>query len=84
LIKISADAKASLALALNDLDMDLAANSHASAKSHRTNFSSLTGNSTNQSINTKQYALTHKSKALALATEKKHSAQLKQENKEMA
>jgi hypothetical protein len=36
--KISADAKASLASALNDPDMDLAANSHASAKSWRTNF----------------------------------------------
>ncbi len=31
--KISADAKASFALALDDPDMDLAANSHANAKS---------------------------------------------------
>jgi hypothetical protein len=83
-IKISADAKASLASALNDPDMDLAANSHASAKFRLTIFLSWTGNSTNCSMNTKQFAIAHKSCALALATEKKHLAQLKQENKEMA
>ncbi len=46
-IKIMDAAKASLASALDDPDMDLAANSHASAKLRRTNFSSSTGNSTN-------------------------------------
>jgi hypothetical protein len=46
-IKITDAAKASLASALDDLDMDLAANSHASAKLRRTNFSLSTGNSTN-------------------------------------
>ncbi len=37
-IKISTDAKASLASTLNNLDMDLAVNSHASVKSRHTNF----------------------------------------------
>jgi hypothetical protein len=83
-IKISADAKTSLASALNNPGMDLVANSHASAKSRRTKFSSLTGNSTNCSVNTKKFSKAHKSCTLALATEKKQSAQLKQENKEMA
>jgi hypothetical protein len=45
-IEILADAKASLVLALSNVDMDLAANPHASAKSCCTNFSSSTGNST--------------------------------------
>ena len=62
---------------------DLAANSHVSAKSRCTNFSSSTGNSTNRSINTKQYAITHKSRALALATEIRKTAQLEHENREM-
>ncbi len=57
-IEISDTAKASLASALDNPDMDLAANSHASAKSRRTNFSLSTGNSTNGSVNTKQYAIT--------------------------
>jgi hypothetical protein len=83
-IKISADAKALLSSALNGPDMDLTANSHASAKSHCTNISSLTGNSTNQSINTKQFAIAHKSRALALASKKKLSAQLQHKNGEMA
>jgi hypothetical protein len=39
LFEISANAKASLESALGNPDMDLAANSHASAKSRRTNFS---------------------------------------------
>jgi hypothetical protein len=65
----SEDAKASLASALDDPDMNLATNLHASAKSRRTNFSCSTGNSTNCSVNTKQFALTHKSRALALAQE---------------
>jgi hypothetical protein len=68
--EISADVKASLASALDDPDMDLAANSHASAKSRRTNFSLLTGNSTNRSVNTRQFAIAHKSRALELAMEK--------------
>jgi hypothetical protein len=75
-IKISADAKASLASALNDPN-------NASAKSKCTNFSSLTGNSTNCSVNRKQFVIAHKSCTLALTTEKKHLAPLKQENKEM-
>jgi hypothetical protein len=82
--EISADAKASLASALDDPDMDLAANSHASAKSWFTNFSSSTGNCTNRSINTKQFAIAHKSRALKLAMEKKRVAQLEFENKDMA
>ncbi len=72
--KISANAKASLALALDDPDMDLAANSHASAKSWRTNFSLSMGNSINRSINTRQFAIAHKSHALELAMEKKCAA----------
>ena len=83
-IEISADARASLASALNDPDMDLAANSHASEKSRRTNFSSSTGNSTNRSVNTRQFAASHKSRALELAMEKKRPAQLKHDNKEMS
>jgi hypothetical protein len=66
-VDIFVDAKASHASPLNDPDMDLAANSH-SAKSRRTNFSCSTGNSMNQLVNTKQYALTHKTRALDLAT----------------
>jgi hypothetical protein len=82
--EISADAKASLASALDDPDMDLAANSHASAKSWRTNLSLSTGNSTNRSVNTKQFAIAHKSRALELAMEKKKAAQLEFENRDMA
>ncbi len=82
-IEISDTVKASLASALDDPDMDLAANLHASAKSRRTNFSSSTGNSTNRSVNTKQYAITHKSCALALAMEIRKIAQLEHENREM-
>jgi hypothetical protein len=82
--EVSANAKASLASALDNPDMDLAANSHASAKSWRTNFSSSTGNSTNRSINTRQFTIAHKSCALELAMEKKCAAQLEFENKDMA
>jgi hypothetical protein len=82
--KISANAKASLASALDNPDMDLAANSHASAKSRRTNFSSSMGNSTNRSINTRQFAVAHKYRALELAMEKKRAAQLEFKNKDMA
>jgi hypothetical protein len=64
--------------------MDLAANFHASAKSWRTNFSSSTSNSTNRSVNTKQFAIAHKSRALKLAMEKKQAAQLEFKNKDMA
>jgi hypothetical protein len=64
--------------------MDLAANFYASAKSWRTNFSSSTGNSTNRSINTRQFVIAHKSHALELAMEKKHAAQLEFKNKDMA
>jgi hypothetical protein len=79
-IEISDAAKASLASALDDPDMDLAANSHASAKLRCTNFSLSTGNSTNQSVNTKQYAITHKLRALPLAMEIRKSAQLEHKN----
>jgi hypothetical protein len=82
--EISANAKASLASALDDPDMDLAANSHASAKSRRTNFSLSTGNFTNRSINTRQFVIAHKSRALEFAMEKKHAAQLEFKNKDMA
>jgi hypothetical protein len=64
--------------------MDLAANSHTSAKSRRANFSSSTGNFTNRSVNTKQFAIAHKSCALKLAMEKKWAAQLEYKNRDMA
>jgi hypothetical protein len=64
--------------------MDLAANLHASAKSRRTNFSSYTGNSTNRSVNTKQYALTHKSHAIALALEVKKTAEMEHKNRALS
>ncbi len=76
LFEISADAKASLASALTNPDMDVAENSHASAKSRRTNFSSSTGNSTNRSVSTKKFAMNHKAQAIALAKEVKHAATL--------
>ncbi len=79
--EISADAKASLASALNDPNMDLAANSHASAKSRRTNFLSSTGNSTNCSVNTKKFAMTHKARAIK---EVSHATQLEHKNCERA
>jgi hypothetical protein len=82
-IEISDAAKASLASALDDPDMDLAANSQASTKLRCTNFSSSTGNSTDRSVNTKQYAISHKSRTLALATEIRKTAQLEHENREM-
>jgi hypothetical protein len=80
IFELSANAKASLALALDDPDMDLAANLHASAKSSWTNFLSSTGNSTNRSIKTKQFALTHKAHALALLNEQKKSADMEHKN----
>ncbi len=82
--EISADAKVSLASALNNPNMDPAANSHASCNSMLTNFSLSTGNSTNRSVNTKQFAAPHKSRTLELALEKKRTAQLEFDNKEMA
>jgi hypothetical protein len=81
--KISADARAALASSLDDPNMDLTANSHASAKSHCTIFSSATGNSTNRSVNTKQFAIAHKSCTLKLAMEKNRAAQLEFENRDM-
>jgi hypothetical protein len=78
--ELSDNAKASLASALNNPDMDLAANLHASAKSCRTNFSSSTGNSTNRLVNTKQFALTHKACALALTSKCKKSADMEHAN----
>ena len=79
-LELSKNAKASLASALDDPDMDLAANLHASAKSCWTNFSSSTGNSTNCLVNTKQFALTHKARALALVNEQKKSADMEHKN----
>jgi hypothetical protein len=78
--EISANAKASLESALGNPDMDHAVNSHASAKSRWTSM----GNSTNQSVNTRQFALTHKSRALALAMETKCAADLENKNNAMA
>ncbi len=70
---------------LDDPDMDLAENSHASTKSRRIFFSLSTGNSTNRSVNTKQFAIGHKSCTLKLAIEnKKWVAQLEFENKDMS
>ncbi len=83
-IEISEDAKASLASALSNPDMDLAANSHASAKSCCTNFSSSTGNSTNHFITTKKFAMNHKARAIELAQEKKRASQLEHKNRKMA
>ncbi len=80
--EILADAKSALASSLDDPNMDLAANSHASAKSRHTKFSSSTGNSTNRSINTKQFTIAHKPRALKLAMEKKLVAQLEFENRD--
>jgi hypothetical protein len=79
--KLSEHVKASLASALNNPDMDLAANLHTSAKSCQTNLSSSTGNSTNCSVNTKQFALNHKERALALASKRKKSGDMVHKNK---
>ncbi len=83
-IKLSDDAKASLVAALLKKDNDLAASSHASAKSRRSNFSSSTGNDTNCSLNTSKFALTHKTRALELANERKKSADLIASQRAMA
>jgi hypothetical protein len=78
--ELSEHAKASLASALNDPDMDLAANLHASTKSFWTNFSSSTGNSTNRLVNTKQFSSNHKAHALVLARECKKLADMEHTN----
>ena len=77
-------AKASLAAALLKKDTNLAANSHASAKSRRSTFSCSTGNDTNRSLNTAKYAVNHKSRALELASERKKSAELEATQRAMA
>jgi hypothetical protein len=64
--------------------MDIAANFHASAKSWRMNFSSSTGNDTNCLLNTAKFALTHKTRALELANERKKSADLIASQRAMA
>ncbi len=64
--------------------MDLVANSHTSAESQRTNFLSSTGNSTNHSVNTKKFAMTHKARAITLAKEVSRAAQLEHKNCKMA
>jgi hypothetical protein len=82
--EILADAKAALASSLNDPNMDLAANSQASTKSRRTNFSWSTGNSTNKSVSMKQFTIAHKPCTLGLVMEKKRAAQLEYKNKDMS
>ena len=57
--EITDGAKASLAAALLKKDTNLAANSHASAKSRRSTFLCSTGNDTNCSMNTAKYAINH-------------------------
>ena len=82
--EITDDAKASLAAALLKKDTNLAANSHASAKSRRSTFSCSTGNDTNRSLNTAKYAVNHKTRALELASERKKSAELEATQRAMA
>ena len=67
--EITDGAKSSLAAALLKKDTNLAANSHASAKSCQSTFSCSTGNDTNRSMNTAKYVINHKSRALELASE---------------
>ena len=83
-IEITDGAKASLAAALLKKDTNLAANSHASAKSRRSTYSCSTGNDTNRSMNTAKYAINHKSRALELASERKKSADLEASQRAMA
>jgi hypothetical protein len=59
-------------------------NLHASAKSCQANFSSSNGNSTNRLVNTKQFSLTHKARALALACERKKSADMEHTNQALS
>ena len=82
--EITEGAKASLAATLLKKDTNLAANSHASAKSRRSTFSCSTGNDTNRSMNTAKYAINHKSRALELASERKKSADLEATQRAMA
>jgi hypothetical protein len=82
--EITDGAKASLAATLLKKDTNLAANSHASAKSRRSTFSCSTGNDTNRSMNTAKYAINHKSRALELASERKKSADLEATQRAMA
>ena len=82
--EITDGAKASLAAALLKKDTNLAANSHASAKSRRSTFSCSTGNDTNRSMNTAKYAINHKTRALELASERKKSAELEATQRAMA
>ena len=83
-IEISDDVKASLAAALLNKDNNIAANSHASAKSRRSTFSCSTGNDTNRSMNSAKFALTNKARALDLASERKKSAELVATQRAMA
>ena len=83
-IEMSDNAKASLAASLLKKDHDFAANSHASAKSRRSNFSCSTGNDTNRSINTAKFAMINKTRALELASERKKSADLEANQRIMA
>jgi hypothetical protein len=82
--EITDGAKASLAASLLKKDTNLAANSHASAKSRRSTFLCSTGNATNRSMNTAKYAFNHRSRALELASERKKSADLEATQRAMA
>jgi len=82
--EITDGAKASLAATLLKKDTNIAANSHASAKSRRSTFSCSTGNDTNRSMNTAKYAINHKSRAIELANERKKSADLEATQRAMA
>ena len=82
--EITDGAKASLAASLLKKDTNLAANSHASAKSRRSTFSCSTGNDTNRSMNTAKNAINHKSRALELASERKKLADLEATQRAMA
>ncbi len=83
--ELTDDTKASLAASLLKKDTNLAANSHASAKSpRRSTFSCSTGNDTNRSMNTAKYAINHKSRALELASNRKKLADLEAMQRAMA
>ncbi len=82
--ELTDDTKASLAVSLLKTDTNLAAKSHASAKSCRSTFSCSTGNDTNRSMNTAKYAINHKSRALELASKQKKSADLEATQRAMA
>ncbi len=73
-----------MTLEISELLLPAIANSHASAKSRRSTFSCSTGNDTNRSMNTEKYAVSHKSRALKLASERKKSVDLEAKQRAMA